>query len=153
MNLTTTCLFWVMIVRPIKLTICGDLFHISAMASLLQLREYLEAGGDAQLVASLGWLMLSIAAVLVFLEYLGVEVPYGRYSNSKTFIASLLWTNFRVPAKLGWFVMEMPSFVIPLYLVLNVGGHHVGEVNPNIVLLGMFILHYFNRYSYLAHRC
>lgn len=114
-------------------------------ASLQQLREYLEAGGDAQLVANLGWLMLAVSLVIVLLECLNVEVPYGRYGNSKTFIASLLWTNFQVPAKLGWFIMEMPSFVIPLYLVLNVGGDHVGAVNPNIVLLGMFIMHYFNR--------
>lgn len=95
----------------------------------------------------MGWLLLATASVLVFLESLNVEIPYGRYSDNKTLIASLLWTNIKVPAKLGWFVMEMPSFVIPLYLVLNVGGDRIGEVNPNIVLLGMFIMHYFNRYS------
>lgn len=113
--------------------------------STASVKEWLLEGRDLQLLQGLGWLLLSFGALLTLLDFLSVQVPYGKYGNNSGLVPSLLLTNIKVPAKLGWFLMEMPSFVIPLYLVLNVGGEHVGEINPNIVILGMFILHYFNR--------
>lgn len=112
----------------------------------MALQKLLEEGGDAYLLESLGWLLLFVGGLIVVLELLSVEAPYGRYSGNKGVISTLLLTGFKMPARVGWFAMEMPSFLIPLYLVFNVGGRYVGQVNPNIVLLGMFILHYFNRY-------
>jgi hypothetical protein len=107
--------------------------------------EFLKNREDAYLLEVLGWFLLVLGAFIVFLDLLKVNVPYGRYGNNEGLLTTLLLTNLKVPARIGWFFMEMPSFVIPLYLVFNVGGKNVGEVNPNIVLLGMFILHYFNR--------
>lgn len=116
------------------------------MASwLLQLQD----GEDLQILEGLCWFLLALGVFLVLLYVLRVEVPYGRYGDNKGALSYLLLTSFKVPAKVSWFFMELPSFVIPLYLVLNVGGKYVGAFNPNIVLLGMFLLHYFNRY-YIA---
>ena len=93
-------------------------------------------GDDLLLVESMGWFFLTLGGLLVAVHLLNFAIPYGRHSWK--------W-GLKIPAKMGWFFMEMPSFVVPLYLVFNVGGAHVGKINPNIVLLGMFILHYFNR--------
>lgn len=108
-------------------------------------REWLLEGGDAHLAESMGWLLLAIGAMLVLLNLLDVRTPYGKHSSEGGVVSTLILANIKVPAKVSWFLMEMPSFVIPLFLILNVGGKHVGQFNPNIALLGMFILHYFNR--------
>lgn len=84
----------------------------------------------------------------LFLPLLGVSllfirrIPYGRYSNERS---TAFLTACRVPARIAMFVQESPAFAVPMYLVLNVGGRYVGAFNPNIVLLGMFLLHYFQR--------
>ena len=109
-------------------------------------KEWLWAGKDMPLLEGMSWFLLSLCVLLILLQFLKIEAPYGRYRNNKGLLSYFLLTNVRVPARLAWFCMEMPSFIIPLYLVLNVGGNHIGKVNPNIVLLGMYILHYFNRY-------
>ncbi len=109
------------------------------------LKEWLRGGKDLYLLESLGWLLLMMGVLLVMMDLIKVQVPYGKHGESKDLLAKLLFTNVRIPARLSWFLMELPSFVIPLYLVFNVGGRYVGQVNPNIVLLGMFLLHYFNR--------
>ena len=117
-------------------------------------KSWLLAGGDIYLLESLGWFLLILGLFLVVLELLNIQVPYGRYSNNEGWISSLLLTSrIKVPARVGWFFMEMPSFVIPLYLILNVGGQHVGEMNPNIMILGMFVLHYFNRLVFSNKAC
>lgn len=115
------------------------------MAAASTLKEFLQDGGDFRLLEGLGWFLLILGAFIVLLNLLNVQVPYGRYGSNQGFLSSLLLTNVKVSARLAWFLMEMPSFAIPLYLILNVGGRHIGQVNPNIVLLGMFLLHYFNR--------
>ncbi len=93
----------------------------------------------------MGWFLLSVGALLILLKFVNIQAPYGRYGSNKGLLSSVLFTNIKIPAKISWFFMEMPSFLIPLYLILNVGGDHVGVVNPNIIFLGMFLLHYFNR--------
>lgn len=110
------------------------------------MKEWLLRGGDAALLEGLCWFLLGVGALVATLQCLNVRVPYGRYGNSGgQFLSTLLLTDVKMPAKLGWFLMELPSFVVPLYLILDVGGEHIGKVNPNIVFLGMFLLHYFNR--------
>ena len=108
-------------------------------------REWLQEGRDLALLEGAGWLLIVLGLALVVCDFFNLRIPYGRYGNDKGLFAWLGLTSFKLPARLAWFVMEMPSFLIPTFLVLNVGGKYVGEFNPNIVLLGMFILHYFNR--------
>lgn len=115
----------------------------------MALQEFFEGGKDAYLLETLGWVLLCVGGLVVLLYLLSVEAPYGRYSNNEGVFATLC-TGFKIPARVGWFAMELPSFLIPLYLVFNVGGRYVGQLNPNIVLLGMYILHYFNRYTPLS---
>lgn len=109
-------------------------------------REWLRGGSDIFFLETAGWGLLVIGLLLVVADFLNLRVPYGRYGNDQEgLFAWLGLTKFKLPAKLAWFVMELPSFLIPTFLTLNIGGNYVGEFNPNIVLLGMFILHYFNR--------
>lgn len=111
-------------------------------------REWLLAGRDLGLLEVASWLLIVLGVALVVCDLFNLRIPYGRYGNDdKGLFAWLGLTKFKLPARAAWFVMEMPSFLIPTFLVLNVGGKYVGEFNPNIVLLGMYILHYFNRYD------
>jgi 3-oxo-5-alpha-steroid 4-dehydrogenase 1 len=120
-----------------------DLYLLLIMASL---HEWLREGKDASLLELSGWVLIILGLTLVSLDLFNLRIPYGRYGSEQGGLFAMLGlTSFKLPAKLAWFVMEMPSFLIPLFLVLNVGGEYVGQFNPNIVLLGMFILHYFNR--------
>ena len=114
-----------------------------AMASY---RSWLLDGVDLPFLEVFGWMIIGHGLLTVIGDLFNISksniISYGRYDNDDK------GTKFKVPAKVAWFVMEMPSFVIPTFLILNVGGNYVGEFNPNIVLLGMFILHYFNRLAY-----
>ncbi len=109
------------------------------------MKEWLRERKDEDLLEILSWSLLAIGAVLVIMNTLNLQVPYGRYGDKRNWLSILLLTGVRVPARMAWFVMEMPSFAIPLYLYFNVGGQYVGQVNANVILLGMFLLHYFNR--------
>ena len=110
------------------------------------LRAWFREEKDLYLLEAMGWFLLLVSSSLVLMDLLNIQVPYGRYGDNKGILSYILLTRLKISAKVGWFIMEMPSFVIPLYFILNVGGKNVGEFNPNMVLLGMFILHYFNRY-------
>ena len=108
-------------------------------------REWLHEGNDLPILKAIGWILLVMGLSPIFLRSL--RIPYGRYVDDKAGpFVRLGLTRCQLPARLAWFVMEMPSFLIPVFLILNVGGKYVGEFNPNIFLIGMFILHYFNRY-------
>lgn len=110
--------------------------------------EWLRESKDAPLLEFSGWALIVLGLMMAALDLFNLRIPYGRYGTQQSgLFAWLGLTRFKVPAKLAWFVMELPSFLIPTYLILNVGGTYVGQFNPNIVLLGMFILHYFNRYA------
>ena len=110
------------------------------------LRSWLQEGNDLPLLELLGWSLLIVGGSMVLLDLLNIRIPYGRYgTDKKGLLASLGVTKCKLPARVAWFAMELPSFAIPMFLILNVGGRYIGEVKPNIVLLGMFLLHYFNR--------
>ncbi|XP_060680560.1 3-oxo-5-alpha-steroid 4-dehydrogenase 1 [Hemiscyllium ocellatum] len=87
------------------------------------------------LLKSLSWLMVSLGGVtFVLLKF--VDLPYGRYACSKF--------GFPVNVKIAWFIQELPSLTVPLYLVC-----FSTDINPlslpNRLLLGMFIGHYIHR--------
>ena len=114
------------------------------MASFLD--DFLKNDGDEKL---LPWVWRGLLVFMAFFSFLAlgkcIWMPYGRYSNQRGALSRLWLTSFKVPARLAWMIQEMPSLLVPLYLVLNVGGRYVGAFNPNVALLGMFLLHYCNR--------
>lgn len=63
--------------------------------------------------------------------------PYGRYSRSG-------WGTM-VPAKLAWFLQELPSFIVPLLIVLGrYEDFHRTDIHDK-ALIGCFLAHYFHR--------
>ena len=109
------------------------------------LYRFLEEDGDELL---LGWLWKVPVVFVATVSLLGrwLYVPYGRYGDHRSRIPlPAMVTSVKLPARQVWLIQEIPSLAVPLFLLLNVGGRFVGAVNPNIVLLGMFLLHYVNR--------
>lgn len=103
--------------------------------------------------AIIGWLWKVLIVVIAIASL--IKVPYGKNSmgtgkagagKTDGLLSRLIMAQVTVPARLGWFVMELPALAVPLFLLLAVGGRHANAINPNMTLLGLFILHYFNRY-------
>ena len=113
--------------------------------------SWLREGKDLFLLEWIGTLLLCLGMALALMAVLTdkLRVPYGRYGRDGGLFARLGLTSCKIPARLGWFLQELPAFCVPMYLILNFGGRYVGGLNPNILLLGMFILHYFNRWAQL----
>lgn len=109
--------------------------------------SFFAADGDRLLLDWVWKSELALGAfVLLLSQFTSLRVPYGRYGNDSGWRGVLAFVKaVKLPARFAWFLQELPAFVVPLVFVLNVGGRYVGELNPNIVLLGMFLLHYFNR--------
>ena len=120
--------------------------RISGRVARVAMAAFLEDDADER---ALPWICMGLLAVMTPFSVLGfcgcAKVPYGRYGDQKGLFSRLRLTSCKFPARLAWMVQEIPSVVLPLYLVLNVGGRYVGSFNPNVVLLGMFLLHYVNR--------
>ncbi|XP_068184388.1 3-oxo-5-alpha-steroid 4-dehydrogenase 2b isoform X2 [Antennarius striatus] len=64
-----------------------------------------------------------------------VQRAYGRYLGFSPQIRT-------VPARLGWFLLELPSLLIPLLLMLT---SHKPSTMGKHLLLGTFCIHYFQR--------
>lgn len=96
----------------------------------------------------LTWVILLVSPV-VFLVLLKYQAPYGRYADkTKQLLTSLHipLPAIMVPTGIGWFVQEIPSFVVPLVLAATAPEHEVlWSGLPNRILLGAFLAHYFNR--------
>ncbi|KAK7505461.1 hypothetical protein BaRGS_00003206 [Batillaria attramentaria] len=90
---------------------------------------------EEKFMVSVCYILLFWAVCLVFI-LLSVSAPYGRYSRPGY--------GFQVPAKLAWFVQELPSFLVPVYLLLFTDCPRAGELK-NLVAVGLFLLHYFHR--------
>ena len=75
-----------------------------------------------------------IIAILVFPVLLKITAPYGRHTTSK-------WGPM-IDNKLGWILMEVPSLIIFITLVLT-GSNSFTK--PLWVLFGIWAIHYFNR--------
>lgn len=112
----------------------------------LGVHEWLRQGNDLPFLEGTGLTLLAVGAVVCAISLLNFRIPYGRYtSDTSPIFHTLGLTSCKISAKLAWFLQELPSFVLPLYCLLNIGGKEVGEFNPNIIFIGMFVLHYFNR--------
>ncbi|KAG1956148.1 3-oxo-5-alpha-steroid 4-dehydrogenase 2a isoform X2 [Pimephales promelas] len=76
-----------------------------------------------------------VSGLLYLLRQLTAHTPYGRYVDTKS-------PGVMVPARAGWFIQELPSFLVPVLLFLTT------ESLPGIgrhLLLWTFCLHYFQR--------
>ncbi len=85
------------------------------------------------------WFEISIyawigVAVITFFTLLRVTAPYGRHTTNT-------WGPM-ISNKLSWMIMESPSGLLVLSLVL------LGDVPlhwPTTIFAGLFVMHYFNR--------
>lgn len=78
--------------------------------------------------------VLSFLAVIVFVALYFVKAGYGMFRTRS-------W-GWSVPNKVGWVLMEAPSFV-----VMGLGAWKAGveAYTPQAVFVGLFMLHYFQR--------
>ena len=73
--------------------------------------------------------------VLISLQL--TTAPYGRYSRPG-------W-GLTVPARIAWVVQELPSFAVPVSILLF--DICPKASNPlNLFAVGLFVVHYFQRY-------
>ncbi|KAM9738226.1 3-oxo-5-alpha-steroid 4-dehydrogenase 1 [Menidia menidia] len=80
--------------------------------------------------------VMIILAACTFVRLLSEDLPYGRYASSKY--------GFPVNVKLAWCVQELPSFLVPLCLLLWASSSKTSQC-PNRLLIFMFMFHYFQR--------
>uniref|UniRef100_A0A4W5JBL6 Steroid 5-alpha reductase C-terminal domain-containing protein n=1 Tax=Hucho hucho TaxID=62062 RepID=A0A4W5JBL6_9TELE len=66
------------------------------------------------------------------------QAPYGRYLDLGLSSSSM---PRMVPARLAWFLQELPSLLVPLMMMTTTPNH-----TGSSLLLGTFCLHYFQRY-------
>lgn len=91
-------------------------------------------------VSSLSWSLLLVAVAYLWVQT-RTRTPYGRYGLSGCRCC---------PAQLGWFLQELPSFLVPLLLLLplllpGADGPEGPDARHRMLLLGAFMLHYFHR--------
>ncbi|XP_067115787.1 3-oxo-5-alpha-steroid 4-dehydrogenase 2-like [Osmerus mordax] len=79
---------------------------------------------------------LIFCALAYFVRQTKTHTPYGRYVGCDG------PPGRTCPAKLAWFLQELPSFLVPVLLVLTTDSQH--SLGRNL-LLWTFCLHYFQR--------
>ena len=79
------------------------------------------------------WL-ISSPIVLYFEIILDIKSSYGRYNIH----------NHGIPARLAWFMQELPSFVIPCCLLYY---HGSSSSLTQLIIVGLFLIHYVQRYD------
>ncbi|XP_074550892.1 3-oxo-5-alpha-steroid 4-dehydrogenase 2-like [Halichoeres trimaculatus] len=99
-------------------------------------------------VSSLSWTLI-VGGVAYLLRQRRMCAPYGRYTPGE---------GWCCPAGLGWFVQEVPAFLLPLLLLLLPGEEasdpgRSEQSTGRTLLLCAFMMHYFHRsviYSFLT---
>ncbi len=85
-------------------------------------------------------IMIVTGAIVILVEAgFGIKANYGRYSSI---------TSIGLRAPLAWLLQECPSFLVPLGLILYRKSSlfdGLQQLNTNLIILGYFMLHYFNR--------
>lgn len=80
------------------------------------------------------WAMIGTATVITIISQF-ITIPYGRYSRAN-------W-GFGINSQIAWLLQESPSFLVPSVLLFLNSRHQ--KLTPNVVLLSMFLFHYFRR--------
>ncbi|XP_030628711.1 3-oxo-5-alpha-steroid 4-dehydrogenase 2b [Chanos chanos] len=86
------------------------------------------------LVQCLSWGLI-LAGAMHFASLLRFHASYGRYVGFSTSV-------WMVPARLAWFLQELPALLVPLLLFLTSSGPHG---TGSYLLLCTFCIHYFQR--------
>ncbi|KAM7394838.1 hypothetical protein PAMP_021618 [Pampus punctatissimus] len=95
-------------------------------------------------VSYLSWALI-IAGVAYLWHQTRHHTQYGRYVNPAT--------GRCCPASVGWFLQELPAFLLPLLLLLTEEPAGTGTRAGRTLLLCTFMLHYFHRsfiYAFLT---
>ena len=79
-----------------------------------------------------------VTGFVTFGTTLLIKAPYGRYSTDKG------W-GVLLPARLSWFLMESPNLWVTMIVGLHFSNPQCTASTANMVLVGMFVLHYTNR--------
>ncbi|XP_069469823.1 3-oxo-5-alpha-steroid 4-dehydrogenase 1 isoform X2 [Ambystoma mexicanum] len=90
-------------------------------------------GGEPRLLELLSGLMV-LMGIASYVALRWIQAPYGRYASAAF--------GFPVPARLAWFLQELPSLCIPIALLLYSSRT---PPLPQLLLLGAFIAHYVQR--------
>ena len=69
----------------------------------------------------------------------GFTAPYGRYVNS-----SFARGSFNFDARTGWFIQELPAFLVPC-VILCLSDHTKLQSLPNKIFISFYLIHYFHR--------
>ncbi|KAK9540978.1 hypothetical protein VZT92_003393 [Zoarces viviparus] len=95
-------------------------------------------------VSSLSWALI-VGGAAYMLRQTRSHTPYGRYLPAE---------GRCCPARLGWFLQEVPAFLLPLLLLLlTEEPGRTGDRTGRTLLLCTFMLHYFHRsfiYAFLT---
>lgn len=115
--------------------------HITTQSLQDALDAYLDK--EVNILHSCAAIMM-LVGVIVYVILLYIPATYGRYSSTKNYF--LFWG---IPARLAWFLQELPSFLVSSVLVLLVkfGGLPDEYTTPQLIVLGCYIFHYFQRYN------
>jgi len=89
-------------------------------------------------------IVMTFAGIVCFFILVYVPAPYGRYAEG----ASRLFGP-GVPVRLAWLIQESPAFFLPVVTLACLNQFTSLPIPavtlPNVILLGMFLLHYFQR--------
>lgn len=84
----------------------------------------------------------TLATLGSLILYSGTPGRYGKHSQSASSGVSLL------PARIAWFLQELPSFVVSVGMLAWQPRSLFGQ--PGNVLLGLFSAHYFHRLAFFS---
>ncbi|KAM3623169.1 uncharacterized protein V6R79_007907 [Siganus canaliculatus] len=93
-------------------------------------------------IFSLSWTLI-VGGVAYLLHQRKNHTQYGRYAPVSGYC----------PARLGWFLQEVPSFMLPLLLLFTEDAQKSGNKIGRTLLVCTFMLHYFHRsfiYAFLT---
>lgn len=93
-------------------------------------------GSEPVFLDLMAYIMIVCGLVVVIISVLGIRIPYGRYSSSKF--------GWGVESRTAWFIQELPAFAVPVLLILFCRSQY-SSTSPNAILVGYFLVHYFQR--------
>lgn len=97
----------------------------------------MEEGVELQLLNMMSYAMVFTGVVVFYmLSFTNFKASYGRYGVTSIFP--------KVNARVAWFVQEFPAFFIPTWLLATGNCDLMGNC-ANLIVLSMFIGHYFQR--------